>query len=286
MPEGDTVWLAGRTLHQALAGHTILRSDFRVPHLATLDLDGHVVEQVDSYGKHLFFVVDDGRVLHTHFRMDGSWHLYSTGQRWRGGPGWQIRAILSTTDVDAVGYRLPVIDLLTLADRDRLITTLGPDLIRDGIDFAGAATRCRTMGEFRTIGEVLLDQRAVAGLGLIYVTETLFLHGITPWLPVAQVADLDDVLETGSRLMRANRNRYIQSTTGQLAPDEWHWVYERAGRRCRRCGTTIDVSWQGLPPHRRLAYWCPHCQTGPAPEPLTPAERRQLRTNGRSRYRP
>jgi endonuclease-8 len=286
MPEGDTVWLAGRTLDQALAGQLLVRSDFRVPELATLDLSGRTVGKVESYGKHLFFHFDRHAILHTHFRMDGSWHLYSLGQRWRGGPGWQIRAIMSTATVTAVGYRLPVIDMFTGADRERLISTLGPDLIREDVDFTAAARRCLSGEASRPVGETLLDQRVVAGLGLIYVTETLFLHGITPWVHVDQVPDLAAVLGTASRLMRANRHHYIQTTTGDTARDAWHWVYERAGRGCRRCGATIEIAWQASAAHRRLAYWCPRCQSGPAPLGLSPEERRRLRTQGRSRYRP
>ncbi len=286
MPEGDTVWLAGRTLDQALAGQALVRSDLRVPELATVDLVGRTVVEVESYGKHLFFHFDHDAIVHTHFRMDGSWHLYSSGQRWHGGPGWQIRAIMFTDTVTAVGYRLPVIDMFTGADRDRLISQLGPDLIRDDLDFAAAAQRCLTGEPWRPIGEVLLDQRVVAGLGLIYVTETLFLHSITPWVPVDQVHDLAGVLRTASRLMRANRHHYIQTTTGDTARGAWHWVYERAGRGCRRCGATIAIAWQAIAPQKRLAYWCPRCQSGPAPVGLSTEERRRLRPTGRSRYRP
>src|SRR3954466_802346 len=91
MPEGDTVWLAGRRLHGALAGRVLTRTDFRVPQLATADLTGRNVTEVVSRGKHLLFRIDDTLTLHTHFRMDGAWHLYRQGDRWRGGPEWQGR---------------------------------------------------------------------------------------------------------------------------------------------------------------------------------------------------
>lgn len=286
MPEGDTVWLAGRTLQDALAGQRLIRSDFRIPALATTDLTGHRIEAVTSYGKHLFFTIDDDRVLHTHFRMDGSWHLYSSGVRWKGGPGWQIRCILSTDSVDAVGYRLPIVEILTPQERAVMIDRLGPDLIADDVDIEAAARRVRAQPPDRPIGATLLDQRVVAGLGLIYVTESLFVHGITPWSPVDDVDGLSDLLTTASRLMRGNRHHYIQTTTGDHHPDRWHWVFERAGRPCRRCASRIEIAWQGEPPHTRLAYWCPGCQSGPAPRGLTGTERRALRTTGRSRYRP
>lgn len=285
MPEGDTVWLAAQTMNQALASQLINRSDLRVPRLATVDLTGRTVLGVRSHGKHLFLRFDDDRTLHSHFRMDGSWHLYSPGVRWHGGPAWQIRALLSTEHVHAVGYRLPVVEMLDDAGVSALCNRLGPDLIIDDVDIVDAASRVRKEGQ-RPIGETLLDQRVVAGLGLIYVSESLFCEGLTPWLPVDQIEDVESLVQTASTLMRANRHHYIQTTTGQPQPDRWHFVFERAGRECWRCGTRIEVSWQCPPPHRRLAYWCPRCQQGPAPLPLSSAERRALRTTGRSRYKP
>jgi endonuclease-8 len=116
VPEGDTVWLAGQRLHEALAGDLLVRSDFRVPSLATVDLSGQAVLEVVPRGKHLLTRLSGGLTLHTHFRMDGSWHLYRPGDRWTGGPEWQVRAVLETASWQAVGYRLPVVDLLPTAD--------------------------------------------------------------------------------------------------------------------------------------------------------------------------
>jgi endonuclease VIII len=107
VPEGDTVWLAGRRLHDALAGRLLIASDFRVPQLATADLAGRRVLEVVSRGKHLLTRIQPALTLHTHFRMDGSWHLYRPGDRWRGDPEWQVRVVLTTADWQAVGYRLP-----------------------------------------------------------------------------------------------------------------------------------------------------------------------------------
>src|SRR4051794_23687077 len=116
VPEGDTVWLAGRRLHDALAGRPLTRSDFRIPQLATADLTGRSVTEVVSRGKHLLTRIDDDLTLHTHFRMDGTWHLYRPGTRWQGGPDWQVRVVLENADWQAVGYRLPVVELLARAD--------------------------------------------------------------------------------------------------------------------------------------------------------------------------
>jgi endonuclease-8 len=288
MPEGDTVYLAARNLGAALRGHVIRESDFRVPQLATADLVGCTTTDVISVGKHLLFRFDDGRTLHTHFRMDGSWHLYRPGVRWSGGPMWQVRLLLRTDEWQAVGYRLPVVDLIATADEGSLIGHLGPDLLGPGWDLAEALRRLAAQ-PMRPIGEALLDQRTVAGLGLIYVTESLFLHGVTPWTPVGEVADHDALMTTARRLLTANKDRYIQSTTGDLERGRWHYVYERSGRACRRCGGTVRSATQGTPPHERFAYWCSTCQDGPAPEKGPAGGSRTARAprpTGRTRYKP
>src|SRR4051812_32564853 len=129
MPEGDTVYQAARRLHAALAGTVLTRSDLRVPRFATADLTGRAVLDVTPRGKHLLTRVEDGLTLHSHLRMDGSWRVYANGQRWSGGPAHQIRAILGNADRTAVGYRLPVLELLRTTDEDRVVGHLGPDLL-------------------------------------------------------------------------------------------------------------------------------------------------------------
>jgi len=262
MPEGDTVWLAARRLDDALTGHALVRTDFRVPALATTDLSGRHVDGVRSYGKHLLFRLEGSVTLHTHFRMEGSWHLYRPDRRWRGGPDWQIRAILTTDEWHAVGYRLPVVELLPTADEERIVGRLGPDVLDDSVP-TGVLVDLVTAQPDRTIGDVLLDQTVIAGFGLIYVTEGLFLHGVTPWTPVAQVTEPRRLVDRTRRLMTANRERGAQASTGDLR--EQHYVYGRAGRGCRRCGQRIRFARQRSGRHERDAYWCPHCQRGQGP---------------------
>ena len=131
----------------------------------------------------------------------------------------------------------------------------------------------------------LLDQRLIAGLGNLYRCEVLFLRGLTPWLPVGQVGDLPALVRAARRLMRANRGHWEQTTTGSLRRGEDHWVFERTGRPCRRCGTRVLSAEQGDAPYARLTYWCPHCQPGPAGTPV-PAAARAPRPLGRTRYTP
>jgi endonuclease-8 len=116
----------------------------------------------------------------------------------------------------------------------------------------------------REIGMALLDQRNLAGIGNLYRTEVLFLLGITPWTPVHDV-DLDRLVARSARLMRANRGHWEQSTTGNLRGGQQHWVFERAGKPCRRCGQRIRRTEQGEAPRARVTYWCPRCQVGPQP---------------------
>ena len=265
MPEGDTVWLAAQRMHAALAGSTLLQSDFRVPQHATVDLSGRKVLEVVPRGKHLLTRIEGGVTLHTHFRMDGTWHLYAPDERWRGGPDHQVRVVLRTVTRVAVGYRLPVVDLLLTADEDTVVGHLGPDVLDDCFDQAEAVRRLRA-DPLREVGLALLDQRNLAGLGNLYRIEALFLQGVTPWTPVADV-DLDRLVARSVRLLRANMHRWEQSTTGSLRPGEDHWVFERGGKPCRRCGQWILRADQGEPPRARVTYWCPRCQTGPAPVP-------------------
>ena len=259
MPEGDTVWLAARRLDDCLAGDKLTAADLRVPRLANVDLTGRTVESVRAYGKHLLFHVGDGIALHTHFRMDGSWHLYRHGRPWKGGPQWQVRAVLETADWQAVGYRLPVVELLDRRGQDALLGRLGPDILADDVDIAEVVARL-SAEPHRAIGDALLDQSLVAGFGLIYVSETLFLRGVPPHAPVGSIADLAALVATGRDLMSINRARGAQASTGNLR--EQHYVYGRAGRPCLRCGTRIAYAKQRSGNYERDAYWCPHCQPG------------------------
>ncbi len=257
MPEGDTVWLAAQRLRDALAGQPLTGSDLRVPALATVDLTGATIDDVVPRGKHLLFRLDDRRTLHTHFRMDGSWHLYRPGAEWRGGPSHVIRAVLTTAEWTAVGYRLPVVDLLPTADEHTVVGHLGPDVLGPDWDAHEALHRLAADPSVE-IGQALLDQRNLAGIGLIYQSETLFVCGVNPFTPVGSVADLGAVVSTAHRQMTHNAPRPSQATTGDDRRP--HFVYGRAGRPCLRCGTRVRKAKQGTPPRARDAYWCPVCQ--------------------------
>ncbi|NYI03067.1 Fpg/Nei family DNA glycosylase [Allostreptomyces psammosilenae] len=268
MPEGDTIHLLARRMHAALAGRLLTASDFRVPRLATVDLSGRTVREALSRGKHLLLRVEGGLTVHSHLRMDGAWSVQPAGERPRGGPAWQIRAVLATDAYVAYGYRLPVLELLPTDREEEAVGHLGPDLLGPDWDVAEAVRRLsREPG--RPLGEALLDQRNLAGIGNVYKSELCYLAGVTPWSPVGALAARDGLprlAELAHRLLYANRARHGHVTTGDARPDRRHWVYGRAGRPCRRCGTAVRTAEQGPAPEARVTFWCPRCQRGPGPE--------------------
>lgn len=272
MPEGDTVWNTARILDRALANSVIHSSDFRVPALATVDLAKWRVRGCASRGKHLLLRLSgpaDGRLmtLHSHLRMDGAWRVFGAGEAWRGRPAHEIRVVLRTRSVTAVGYHLHDLALVPTQDEDDLVGHLGPDLLgptgeAGGWNPAEAVRRLRAQPE-RAIAEALLDQRNLAGIGNLYKAEVLFLRGIHPRTPVGDVADLEAVVGLAHRLLLANRGRWTQATTGSLRRGEESYVYGRGGRPCRRCGTRIEHESIG----ERVTFWCPACQPACASSP-------------------
>ncbi|QGN34693.1 DNA-formamidopyrimidine glycosylase family protein [Microlunatus sp. Gsoil 973] len=259
MPEGDTVWRAAHLLHRALAGNSLTRCEFRVPALATTDLTGRIVTEAVSRGKHLLIRFDNGWSLHSHLRMEGSWRIFADGRRWNGGPSHEIRAVLGVPGSTAVGYRLGVLELVRTDQESAVVGHLGPDLLGPEWDLAEAVRRLRAEPD-RAIGEALLDQRNLAGIGTVYRAEILFLQGIHPRTPVGQVRDLERLCERVRQLLIMNRSGFEQNTTGDRRPGRSHWVYGRAGRECRRCGTAIAMEEFGPYGQERVSYWCPHCQ--------------------------
>ncbi|MDH6117802.1 DNA-formamidopyrimidine glycosylase family protein [Kitasatospora sp. GAS204B] len=267
MPEGDSVFRTAAQLHQALAGHRLTTAELRVPAHATADLTGRQVYEVVPRGKHLLTRLEGGLTLHTHLRMDGRWQLYPAGERWTGGPAHQIRAVLGTTTQTAVGYRLPVVELLRTADEAEAVGHLGPDLLGADwtADSAGEAVRRLSAAPERPTGEAMLDQRNLAGIGNVYANELCFMAGVTPWTPFGELPAPERLVALAHRLLYANRLRPGHVTTGEPRPDRSHWVYGRAGRPCRRCGARVRTARQGVEPQQRVAFWCPSCQRGPSP---------------------
>ncbi|MFT4086663.1 MAG: DNA-formamidopyrimidine glycosylase family protein [Gordonia sp. (in: high G+C Gram-positive bacteria)] len=273
MPEGDTVFAAAHRLHRALGGKTLVRTDFRVPKWATTDLSGWTVDEVRAVGKHLFVVVtspDRGATaaIHSHLMMDGVWHVYAPGDKWRK-PGFKARLVLeagpsgAARDVQAVGFELGICELVDSPENS--VAHLGPDLLGPGWDRDVAASNLAAVPD-RPIGLALLDQRVLAGVGNIYRSEICFLQGIHPASPVRE-SDAAAVVDCAHRLLTANRLRTVRATTGDPRRGRELWVYGRERRPCRRCGTPIRKESLAGPADAeavgRTVYFCPSCQPAP-----------------------
>lgn len=255
MPEGDTILRAARALDRSLAGERVTSFESTLPRLAHADLAGRRIDGVEARGKNLLVRFDDGRALRTHMRMTGSWHLYRPGERWRK-PARLARVVLATERSVAVCFNAPVVELLAARDVDRHepLATLGPDVLAPAFDAAEAVRRLASRGA-TPIGEALLDQTAVAGIGNIYKSEALFLCGADPFARAGDFApgELDAILARARALMSA-------SVAGSaLRPGRGaRWVYRRSGEPCRRCGAPVRMRRQGA--SARSTYWCPTCQ--------------------------
>jgi endonuclease-8 len=297
VPEGDTIFRTAEVLRRVLLGQTITAADAwpgpflrRPPDLRRLV--GSAVVSIEARGKHLLIGFEaaggDGGphrlTLRTHMRMTGSWHRYRTGEAWRM-PDGRASVVLGTANAVAVCFDCPVAELLTDADlaRSPPLRTLGPDLLSgsfDGDDADEAIRRLRALvasgagaatADTRAdapanapasapIGEALLDQRALAGIGNVLRNEVLFMEGVNPWRPVPELDDdaLRRLVTQARRVLSANLRGGRRVTTGVDRPGASLWVYGRAGRPCRRCGALIRSGRQG--PLARTTYWCPVCQ--------------------------
>lgn len=273
MPEGDTLHRAAKTLQLALGGKRVTHFHSEYAHVAVAaenrPVEGETVEEVRAAGKHLLMRFSNGLTLRTHMRMNGSWHLYRPGERWKR-PRSAMRLLLRTEDYEAVAFSVPVAELVTERQLQRGdVGRLGPDLLGDDFDVEEAIARLRERGR-QPIGELLLNQRVSAGIGNVYKSETLFLAGVRPDRLGADVTDeeLRSLFETAGTLMKANVRvgsdegitTYFgyRRTTRAGDPSQRLWVYGRAGEPCRKCGGPIAFVKQGL--GARSTYFCPSCQ--------------------------
>ena len=258
MPEGDTVYLSAKNLNAVLAGERLTRCDIRVPAFATIDLTGEIVDEVASRGKHLLMRIG-AFTIHSHLKMEGSWHLYRHGTPWRR-PAYQARAILETAEWVAVGFELGLLEVVDRVAEESVVGYLGPDLLGPDWD-AGAALQNLLADPGREVGLALLDQRVLAGLGNVYRAEVCFLRGILPTRPVGEVEHPEKLIALSSRLIQANKDRSTRTTTGRLT-GQTSWVYGRVGKPCLRCGTRILEGELGdTELQLRNTFWCPVCQT-------------------------
>jgi endonuclease-8 len=257
MPEGDSVYREARQQNAALAGSVLTGCDIRVPRYATVDLTGETVHEVVSRGKHLLHRIGTW-TLHTHLKMEGTWHVYRPGEKWRR-PAFTARAILTTANAQAVGFSLGITEVLPTAEEDSVVGHLGPDLL--GADWDAAEAVARVSADPGVpVFVAVLDQRNLAGIGNVFANELCFLRGVLPTKPVGEV-DAAAAVDLAHRLLQANKDRPPRSTTGDTRPGRRSWVYGRGGRPCLRCGTTILAGQLGKDElQERDTYWCPNCQ--------------------------
>jgi endonuclease-8 len=257
MPEGDTIHYAANRIRPLLEG--AVPDELRTPHPRFAAdrwpqrLAGRTVTSVDAHGKHLFLRFEGDLVIHSHLRMTGSWGTYRDGQRWRRSPrrAWLVARARGG---EVVQFDGPVLELLTSA-RARArsdIAALGPDILAPELDEAEFLRRLRSDDQTRPIGDALLDQRTIAGIGNLWKAEGCHAAQIDPWRPTGRVSDAEALA-----IVHQTRPRMQQSARDGMQ-DRFRVVYNHAGRPCPRCGETILQ--RGMGDDNRTTFWCPGCQ--------------------------
>ena len=264
MPEGDSIHRAARRVGAALVGSEI-RSIEMPQTRHSRDrwaerLAGRDVRAVDAHGKHLFLRFDGDLTLHSHLRMGGSWGVYPRGGKWHRG-AHRAWLVIKTDDHDVVQFDGPVLELLTEGRTrfDRRLAALGPDVLAPEFDEPRFLERLRRAEQTRGVGDALLDQRIVSGIGTVWKSEGCFLAGLSPWRRLSDVSD-EEVL----RVVREIRPLMARSVSGSGrivtydGANGTKWVFERSGLPCRRCATPVRFRGQG--DDNRNTFWCPECQ--------------------------
>jgi endonuclease-8 len=252
--EGDTILRLARTLDAGLVGKEISArtpGPRRPAGLPASELDGRVLERVESRGKHLLLHFEGGLALHSHLGMRGGWQLYRDGERWRR-PAREAWIALAAEGTEAVNFGGSTMRIAREAQlrRDPRLARLGPDLLADDFDPAETVGRMRAIAPDIELGEALLGQRLVAGIGNIFKSEGCFAAGVDPNRSLTSLADEELVA-----VLEETRTLMLAAVDSGRQPDH---LYRKAGRPCPRCGTPILSRAQG--DSARTTYWCPSCQ--------------------------
>ncbi|MEM9315624.1 MAG: DNA-formamidopyrimidine glycosylase family protein [Pseudomonadota bacterium] len=259
MPEGDTLHRVAQQISTQIVGKRIEAARARAELRRATELEGQCLEKAEARGKHLLLDFDNALSVHSHLGMTGSWHIYPRGERWKK-PAQRAALALrfETHDLVCFSPRLIELDTTRRIRRNRFVESLGPDLLAESFDEAEALRRLKRHAHL-PLGEALMAQQLVAGIGNVYKSEVLFMNRLNPFAPVSSVDDeaLLECLRSTRRFMRRNleglRRKFRGSTLGDRL-----WVYRRRGMPCLECGTPIDMRRQGEA--ARSTYFCPHCQ--------------------------
>jgi endonuclease-8 len=274
MPEGDTIFRAARTLNSALAGQKVTGFESVLPKLERVEVDfgvtGRAVERIEARGKWLLIYFSGDLILLTHMLMNGSWHIYRRGEKWKR-RGVDMRVVIRTARFEAVAFTVPIAEFHTAESlrRRRVFNELGPSVLAAEYDDAEILRRLRSKPEL-TVGEALLSQSLVAGVGNVFKSEICFACGTHPFRTVESlsISELSCLVSTARKFLVANvtdtsdgKNVMytgFRRTTGRMDREESLWVYGRRGKPCRQCGAVIESRKQGL--DARTTFWCPNCQ--------------------------
>jgi endonuclease VIII len=259
VPEGDAIGRAALRIRPVLVG--AVPDEIVTPQARhRMDrwperLDGRAVEAVDTRGKHLFLRFEGDLVLHSHLRMTGAWHVYRAGEHWRRSPG-RAWLVVRARGHEVVQFNGPLLELLTGARARTLpgVAELGPDVLDERFDAPAFLRRLRADDPTRGLGDALLDQRNVAGIGNMWKAEACWNAGVDPWRPLRTVGDDEAVA-----VVEAIRPRMRRAAQNGPREHAGHGVYNRAGRPCPRCGTLVRARGQG--DDNRTTFWCPGCQS-------------------------
>jgi endonuclease-8 len=257
MPEGDTIHHAANRIRTALEGR--VPQEILTPQPRhRMDgwpqaLAGKAVHAVEAHGKHLFLRFEQDITLHSHLRMTGSWGVYREGERWRRAPrrAW---IVVRCDGWEVVEFDGPVLELMS-DHRTRThpqLAALGPDVLAESFDEELFLERLRADDQTRPVGDALLDQQTVAGIGNLWKAESCFAVGVDPWRTLAEVRDEEALA------LLAFAREHMRASVDAGYKQRPRAVYARAGRPCPRCGTPIRRRGQGE--NNRSTFWCPGCQ--------------------------
>jgi endonuclease-8 len=274
VPEGDTIFRSARALQRALAGQRVMRFESVYAPLARVNddtpLTGRAIEKVEARGKWLLIHFSGDLILLTHMLMNGSWHIYRSGERWHR-PHRQMRIVITTTDYEAVAFNVPVAQFHTARtlERHTSLPKLGPDLLKPAFVEDEAVVRLRAYAN-EEVANVIANQQVMAGVGNVFKSEICFVCGVHPFRRVSTLSEEEVrcLIDTARRQLSMNVLEssgdgpvtYMGPRRTLRTGDEGArlWVYNRSGKPCRRCGTAILMRKQGS--GARSTYWCPECQ--------------------------